>query len=131
MYVKDIKELIEELGGQAYFSGRFDIPYRTVQNWYRGERKPPDYVYHMLLQLANKTKDAEKCDEENYKAELEIQDLYEKNIQLNLELNTLMNSLNEVEKALDESIRQRERLEHENKGMRDEIKALKEILYGK
>ncbi len=30
------------------FSAYFDIPYRTVQDWERGQRKMPDYLLRLM-----------------------------------------------------------------------------------
>lgn len=30
------------------FSRYYDIPYRTVQNWIEGQRKPPKYILSLL-----------------------------------------------------------------------------------
>lgn len=32
-------------------SGLFNIPYRTVQNWDAGIRKPPEYVVEMMVYI--------------------------------------------------------------------------------
>ena len=45
---EDLKAAIAELGGQKAVANRFGIPYRTVQNWYRGERTP-EYVARMII----------------------------------------------------------------------------------
>lgn len=47
---EELRAAIAELGGQKAVATRFGIPYRTVQNWYRGERTPPEYVARMLVQ---------------------------------------------------------------------------------
>lgn len=36
---------------QTGLSGRFNIPLRTVQDWYAGKRTPPDYVVSMMTAL--------------------------------------------------------------------------------
>lgn len=47
-----IKELCLKFSiGQSELSRRFGIPLRTVQHWYSGERKPPDYVVRMIRDL--------------------------------------------------------------------------------
>lgn len=47
-----IKELCEEYGiSQADLAHRFGIPYRSVQDWYAGRRKPPKYVVRMIRAL--------------------------------------------------------------------------------
>ena len=44
-----IRELRRQLGiTQSEFSARYGIPFRTVQNWESGLRKPPDYVVELL-----------------------------------------------------------------------------------
>lgn len=45
----ELKAAIANLGGQKAVANRFGIPYRTVQNWYRGERTPPEYVARMIV----------------------------------------------------------------------------------
>lgn len=37
--------------GQTELSRRFNIPLRTVQQWYAGDRKAPDYVVSMMEEL--------------------------------------------------------------------------------
>lgn len=45
----DIREMRERLGDtQSEFSARYNIPFRTVQNWETGMRKPPDYIIELL-----------------------------------------------------------------------------------
>ena len=49
---KTIKEICAEYGlSQIELSRRFDIPYRTVQDWCRGLRVPPEYVVRMIEEL--------------------------------------------------------------------------------
>lgn len=36
---------------QTALAKRFDIPLRTVQDWYSGRRQPPDYVLRMIDEL--------------------------------------------------------------------------------
>jgi hypothetical protein len=49
---KTIKQLCEEYGiGQMELSRMYDIPWRTVQDWYAGRRNPPPYVVRMLDEL--------------------------------------------------------------------------------
>ena len=49
---KTIKVLCEDYGiSQTALARRFDIPLRTVQDWYAGRRKPPTYVVNMLSAL--------------------------------------------------------------------------------
>ena len=41
----NIREMRAQLGDtQSEFSARYHIPFRTVQNWETGMRKPPEYV---------------------------------------------------------------------------------------
>ena len=53
--MSEIKKLCDEHNmSQMELSKRFDIPYRTVQNWYSGERKPAPYIINMLKELLKK-----------------------------------------------------------------------------
>ena len=53
---KTIKSLCEAYGiSQTELHRRFDIPLRTVQDWYAGRRKPPAYVVNMLTALLEST----------------------------------------------------------------------------
>ena len=45
----DIREMRTRLGDtQSEFAMRYNIPFRTVQNWETGTRKPPDYIVKLL-----------------------------------------------------------------------------------
>ncbi len=45
----NIREMRRSLGDtQAEFAQRYQIPFRTVQNWESGTRVPPVYVMHLL-----------------------------------------------------------------------------------
>jgi transcriptional regulator with XRE-family HTH domain len=45
----EIRELRLRLGDtQSEFANRYGIPFRTVQNWETGLRKPPEYVIRLL-----------------------------------------------------------------------------------
>lgn len=45
----DIREMRRRLGDtQSEFAARYDIPFRTVQNWETGLRRPSDYVMKLL-----------------------------------------------------------------------------------
>lgn len=45
----DIRELRAQLGyTQNEFALRYNIPFRTVQNWESGVRKPPEYILELL-----------------------------------------------------------------------------------
>lgn len=47
-----IKSLCEKFNlSQSEVSKRFEIPYRTVQDWYSGRRVPPEYVTAMIEQI--------------------------------------------------------------------------------
>lgn len=47
-----IAEICERYGiGQTELARRFDIPLRTVQDWYAGRRVPPAYVVTMMDEL--------------------------------------------------------------------------------
>lgn len=45
----NIRELRKQLGDtQSEFAARYHIPFRTVQNWEAGTRKPPEYIEALL-----------------------------------------------------------------------------------
>ena len=45
----DIREMRMRLGDtQSEFAARYHIPFRTVQNWETGLRKPPEYIMELL-----------------------------------------------------------------------------------
>lgn len=45
----DIKEMRTRLGDtQSEFAKRYEIPFRTIQNWETGLRKPPKYMENLL-----------------------------------------------------------------------------------
>ena len=47
-----IKKACEQYNvSQSALARRFGIPLRTVQGWYLGERKPPEYVVSMICEL--------------------------------------------------------------------------------
>ena len=47
--IMDVRELRTLLGDtQSEFAGRYGIPFRTVQNWETGLRKPPEYMVNLL-----------------------------------------------------------------------------------
>lgn len=48
----DVAVICEQFGyTQIGLAKRFDIPYRTVQDWHSGRRKPPAYVVNMITEL--------------------------------------------------------------------------------
>ncbi len=48
----DIRILAAEAGlSLMALSKRFDIPYRTVQDWAAGKRTPPVYVLRMIREI--------------------------------------------------------------------------------
>lgn len=48
-YQQRIKELREQIGvNRKEFCEMFEIPYRTVTEWERGNRRPPSYVVRLL-----------------------------------------------------------------------------------
>ena len=50
--MKNIHDIIEELKTDpAGISLKFGIPIRTVYSWCSGERKPPEYLICMMLQI--------------------------------------------------------------------------------
>ena len=47
----DIRGMRMQLGDtQSEFAARYQIPFRTVQNWEAGVRKPPEYMANLLEQ---------------------------------------------------------------------------------
>ena len=47
--IMELRELRAQLGDtQSEFAGRYGIPFRTVQNWEAGIRKPPEYMINLL-----------------------------------------------------------------------------------
>lgn len=51
----DIRELRRQLGDtQSEFAHRYNIPFRTVQNWEAGVRRPPAYIWELLQQRIRK-----------------------------------------------------------------------------
>jgi putative transcriptional regulator len=47
-----IKDLCVQYGlGQSAMARRFNIPLRTLQDWYSERRVPPAYVVEMMAQL--------------------------------------------------------------------------------
>lgn len=52
-----VKELCEKHRiTQTELSKRFNIPHRSVQNWYLGVRTPPDYLVPMMDELLSRKK---------------------------------------------------------------------------
>ena len=55
----DIADVIESSGlPMTQISKRYDIPYRTLQNWKNGVNTPPPYVTKMLSEILKKSPDA-------------------------------------------------------------------------
>lgn len=51
----NIREMRIQLGDtQNEFAKRYNIPFRTVQNWETGTRKPPEYIMNLLEQRIKK-----------------------------------------------------------------------------
>ena len=47
----DIREMRTKLGDtQSEFAARYNIPFRIIQNWENGQRKPPEYMLELLTQ---------------------------------------------------------------------------------
>lgn len=45
----DIRAMRMQLGDtQSEFAARYQIPFRTIQNWENGTRKPPEYLVNLL-----------------------------------------------------------------------------------
>lgn len=50
----NIREMRTRLGDtQSEFAARYNIPFRTVQNWEAGVRKPPEYISDLLTGRIN------------------------------------------------------------------------------
>ena len=51
----EIREMRMELGDtQTEFAERYQIPFRTIQNWENGVRRPPEYVLKLLEKQVKK-----------------------------------------------------------------------------
>jgi len=44
-----IHEIIAHFGTMTKMSNKTGIPYRTIQDWKRGERSPPAWVVRLLV----------------------------------------------------------------------------------
>lgn len=44
-----IQEIIACFGTMAKMSDKTGIPYRTIQDWKRGQRTPPEWVISLLI----------------------------------------------------------------------------------
>ena len=51
MNLRDMRMRLGET--QSEFAARYQIPFRTVQNWESGVRKPPEYIVRMLEHCVN------------------------------------------------------------------------------
>lgn len=51
MSIRDLRKLLGDT--QNEFSERYNIPFRTIQNWESGVRKPPEYIIDLLKQRIN------------------------------------------------------------------------------
>lgn len=74
MTTKTIKEICAEYGlSQIGLARKFDIPYRTVQDWCRGLRVPPEYVVKMIEELLKRgcENDEQRKEDENVKTTVE------------------------------------------------------------
>lgn len=62
----EIKKLREQTGmNRKEFCEYFDIPYRTVTEWERGNRNAPDYVLRLLayyIQMEKMMKDSNRIE---------------------------------------------------------------------
>ena len=46
----DLKNIRNKFGlTQSELSQIFDIPLKTIENWESGKRRPPDYVYNLIM----------------------------------------------------------------------------------
>ena len=58
-----IKELCDQYGlSQSALARRFNIPLRTIQDWYAGRRTPPEYVVGMMAEILANDKSIPKVD---------------------------------------------------------------------
>ena len=48
MEIREMRKMLGET--QSGFAARYNIPFRTVQNWETGVRKPPEYITRLLEQ---------------------------------------------------------------------------------
>ena len=46
MNIRDMRKLLGDT--QSEFAKRYNIPFRTIQNWETGVRKPPEYILDLL-----------------------------------------------------------------------------------
>ncbi len=46
MNIREMRAMLRET--QSEFAKRYDIPFRTIQNWETGKRKPPKYILDLL-----------------------------------------------------------------------------------
>lgn len=135
---ENLKAAIAELGGQKAVANRFGIPYRTVQNWYRGERTPPEYVARMIvmfnadeiehLETKRKNEDLSERDKADTKRYIEDQEALR---WYNDELDKANERIEVLQKQLDEAtemenarLRIQEALEMEVDELRETVKAL-------
>lgn len=52
-----IKEIAKTAGlSNRKLAERFKIPYRTIENWSNGKRKPPDYILQMMQECLGQLK---------------------------------------------------------------------------
>ena len=48
----NVREMRKALGiTQSEFAVRYNIPFRTIQNWETEQRKPPEYILDLLEKL--------------------------------------------------------------------------------
>lgn len=60
--ITTIKYICEFFGiGQTELAKKYDIPLRTVQDWYAERRTPPPYVVNMILELLLREHDEKEC----------------------------------------------------------------------
>lgn len=61
--MQTIKELCDQYGlSQSALARRFNIPLRSIQDWYSVRRTPPDYVVKMMAELLAQDKSIPKVD---------------------------------------------------------------------
>ena len=54
----EIREMRARLGDtQSEFASRYNIPFRTIQNWETGARKPSEYILNLLEKQVKELKE--------------------------------------------------------------------------
>lgn len=110
----NLRTAIAQLGGIKAVADRFEIPYRTVQNWSDGVRTPPTYVAKMIFEVEKQ----DRRDNESYKDYVEDQEAlgwYESELEKEQQKNEVL------QKQFDAMVELA-------KNRREEIKACEEVI---